>query len=153
MDPFSAAASAVSVAGLLGQSCLFISNILRDISGAPADIEHHQAALNAFCAALRKIDTLCSENESVIELSPEFSALLHAWLKDFRTAEAKLREICQKVDKGRGTRTWTKMKWALSLDRWLDKFLRRVQDYHSIFSLELMTILMFVAAIPNFLAS
>lgn len=149
MDPFSAAASALSTAGLLGQSCLFISNLLRDISDAPADIEHHQAALEALNAGLRRIDLLRSENKSVIELTPEFSALLCAWLKDFEIAEAKLRVVCKKVAKGRGTRTWTKMKWSLSLDHWLASFLRRVQGYHSIFTTELMVILMFVAAFPG----
>ena len=41
MDPLSVTASAISVVGLLSQSCLFVSDFFRNFSDAPVDIKHH----------------------------------------------------------------------------------------------------------------
>lgn len=142
MDPFSTTASSVTVAGLLGQSCLFIANFLRDFYQAPDEINHHHTALRALHAGLRQIQALQTEHASTIVLTPEFAVLLTDWSKDFEHVEMKLSRRREKLDKDKCTKTWVRMRWSLSLDPWLGKFLNRVQIYHSIFSTELMTILM-----------
>lgn len=142
MDPFSTTASAVTVAGLLGQSCLSIANFFRDFSQAPIEINHHHTAFRALHAGIRQIEALQREHPSTIVLTPEFAALLTDWLKDFDNVEMKLSRKRESLDKDKFTRTRAKIRWSLSLDPWLEKFLNRVQIYHSIFSTELMTILM-----------
>ena len=137
-------ASAVAIIGLLSQSCVFVCDFLGKISDAPVDIKNHHTALKALYAGLGKIQDLHTKNPSVIELTPEFSALVLEWLTDFVTIEAKLRKFHEKIGGRKGTRAWARVIWSLSSDRWLGKFLNRVHTYHAIFSSELMLLLMSV---------
>ncbi len=147
MDPLSVTASAVTVAGLLSQSCLFISKFLRSCSAAPNDIKYHHLALQALYAGLRKIQDLHTKNPSAFELTPEFSALLPKWLADFVTIEARIRRIREKFRGDRSTKAWARVVWSLTSEQWLRKFLHRVHLYHTIFSSELMLVLMSVPII------
>ena len=142
MDPLSATASAITVVGLLSQSCLFVFDFLRNISDATFVIKNHYLALQALHADLRKIQDLHTKSPSLIELTPQFSILLPEILADFTTIEAKLRKIRAKLGQGKGTKAWAKVTWSLSSEQWLHKFLGRVQTYHAIFSSELMLVLM-----------
>ena len=85
----------------------------------------------------------------MVELTPEFSALVPEWLADFKTVEAKLRKMYEKFSGGKGTRAWARAIWSLSSEQWLEKFLKRVHLYHAIFSSELMLLLLSVSAIKN----
>ena len=142
MDPLSATASAVTVVGLLSQSCLFVFDFLRNFSDASFVIKNHYLALQALHADLRKIQDLHTKNPSLVELTPQFSVLIPEMLADFTTVEAKLRKIRGKLGEGKGTKAWARVTWSLSSEQWLDKFLSRVQTYHAIFSSELMLVLM-----------
>ena len=142
MDPLSVTASAVTVAGLLSQSCLFVSDFLRNFSDASFDIKNHHLALQALHADLRKIQDLHTKNPSIVELTPEFSVLVPEMLADFTTVEAKLRKIRGKLRESKGSKAWARLTWSLSSEQWLEKFLSRVHTYHAIFSSELMLVLM-----------
>ena len=153
MDPLSVTASAVTVIGLLSQSCFFVSGFLQNLCDAPVDIKNHHIALRALYAGLRKIQDLHTKNPSIVEFTPEFSALVLEWLTDFVTIEAKLRVLREKIGEGKGTRAWARVTWSLSSERWLGKFLNRVQTYHAIFSSELTLLLMSVLIVKYWIAS
>ena len=140
MDPLSITASAITVVGLLSQSCLSVFDFLQRCSDAPVDIKIHHLALQALHADLRKIQDLHAKNPSILELSPEFSALVPELLADFLAVETKLRKIRAKFDQGKGTKLWARVTWSLSSEQWLGKFLDRVQIYQTVFTSELMLV-------------
>ena len=110
-------ADAVAIIGLLSQPCIFDCEFLGNFSDAPVDIKDHYIALKALYAGLGKIQDLHTKNPTVIELSPELSALMLEWLTDIVTIEAKLRKIYEQIGGGKGTRAWARVIWSLSSDR------------------------------------
>ena len=140
MDPLSITASAITVVGVLSQSCLSGFDFLQRCSNAPVDIKIHHLAIQALYADLRKIQDLHAKNPLIVELSPEFSALVPELLADFLAVETKLRKIHAKFGQGKGTKVWARVTWSLSSEQWLGKFLDRVQVYHTVFISELMLI-------------
>ena len=151
MDPLSATASAIAIIGLLGQSCQFVSRFLGGISDASASIRARHTTLQALSASLRKIQALYAENSQITEPAPEFAAQVADCMTDFVTIEAKLRKAIEGLNKGRCTRRLAKLKWSISSEDWLKRFLTRVQRYHAVMSLELMTLQMSLPIRPSFL--
>ena len=137
MEPLSATASVISVVGLLSQSCGFVATFFRGISDAPVDIKRHRVVLQGLDTTVRELHTRCRENASTITLSPAFSNLLAECMADFATIETKLRQAEESCGKGYRRRIWGRMKWSLSSEHWLGKFLRRLQQYCAVISLEL----------------
>jgi hypothetical protein len=142
MDPLSAAANTIAVLGLTGQSCQFLFNFFRSVLEAPKDIQHYTATLRALHSTFSRIQLLCLDEHYSVRLSPEFGPQLTQCMIDLKTTAAKIRKIDDMLTKSRVLRTWAKFKWSSSSDHWLGKFFSRVQMYHTMFSLELMTIQM-----------
>lgn len=153
MDPLSGTASTIAIVGLLSQSCRFLFTIFRDISDAPTELEYYTTALRALEVGLGRIQALHTVNASTFQLTPEFSSHAAQCMADFRSIEARLTQAKLKFDKGRGVRMWAMMKWSLSAEHWLGKFLARVQIFHTIVSLELRALETYALTLTSPLAS
>ena len=142
-DPLSVTANLVAVIGIAGQSCRLLFEFLQTVSEAPKEIQQQITALKALSSTFRGIQTLGQHMPAELAWSSEFHALLLECMTDLRAMESKMKKLNEHLERGRMRRTWARLKWSSS-DLDLRKFLARVQTYHTTFSLDLLTLHMYV---------
>lgn len=140
MDPFSTTANAIAVIGITCKTCQSLYYFFSEISDAPKDVRQHFQALQSLGSVLSNIQVLFAHSEVQPHVSVEFKACLRECIADVHTVETKVCKVNSSFQKGRLHRTWARLKWSSSTDHWLGKFFDRIQTYHTIFSLELITI-------------
>jgi hypothetical protein len=143
MDPLSITANTVAVVGFAGQSCRLLYEFLRTVSDAPQEIQQHITALKALSSTFAGIQTLGQHMPAELAWSSGFRARLSECMADFQATEIKMKKLNEHLEKGRLRRTWARVKWSSS-DHYLRRFFTRVQAYHTTFSLDLLTLHMYV---------
>lgn len=81
------------------------------------------------------------------EFMGRFSGHLAHYLADLRGMEARVRKVDRTFKVVGRRRSWARPTWSLNSKDWLNKFFYRVQVYHAVFSLELLTIQTWVSSI------
>lgn len=143
MDPVSMTANTVAIVGFAGQSGRLLYEFLRTLSDAPKEIQQHIATLKALSSTFAGIQTLGQHMPAELAWSSGFRARLSECIEDFQAAEIKMKKLNEHLEKGHLRRTWARLKWSSS-DNYLRSFFTRVQTYHTTFSLDLLTLHMYV---------
>jgi hypothetical protein len=142
-DPLSVSASTLAVICFAGQSCRFLFGFFHNVAEVPKDIQQHLSALQALSSTFERIRALGEDMPTSVQWPADFDTRLRDCLADFRSVEVKMQKVSKQIEKGRLRRTWAKLKW-LSNDQSLNKFFTRVQTYHAMFALDLLTLQMYV---------
>lgn len=144
-DPVSATASILATMSFAGESCKFLFEFFRAVSGAPKEVQQHVTSLHALRSTFSSIESLSKDISLERELSQEFHVELKGCMADIQATELKVRKISEDLERSKLRRTWTRLKWSSSAEHWLSKFFTRVHLYHATFCLDLQTLQMFVS--------
>lgn len=142
-DPLSTTASTIAIVGFAGESCQFLFEFFRTVSGAPREVEHHVSSLRALRATFTGIESLSNDISLDGALPQEFHIRLKECMADIKAIELRVRKANEDLERSKLRRTWTRLKWSSSADHWLSKFLARVHSYHTTFCLDLLTLQMY----------
>ena len=139
MDPLSAIASVLAVAGLATTSCEFLCKALRLFSEAEEDLHHHITAVQALQSILAGIAALEEDTPNAGMITPEFNARLRACLSDLQGMEKLAKSFYAQIEEGRARRAWAKLRWSSAAQRHkLKRHLRRIDSYHMSLSTDLL---------------
>lgn len=141
-DPLSSAASLIAVLGFSLQSCKYLVGFFQGIAGAPTHVRHNVLWLQALHSTLSELHGLSKDIHfhcAHIELPSGFNARIEECKTDLLETESRIRRVSQNLQGTRMLQTWTRVKYSFAADQWLANFFRRLQTYHTVFTLDLMT--------------
>lgn len=140
MDPLSVTANAIAVVGITCKTCRSLYHFFRGLAEVSDDVRRICKTLQSLESVLSSIQLLHADAEIERYITREFKVCLEECMLDIRSVEARVRKADMLLQKGRLHRSWAQLKWSSTADHWLDKFFARVQTYHTVFSLELITL-------------
>ena len=139
MDPLSAIASVLTVAGLATTSCECLCKALRLFSEAPEDLHDHIAAVQELQSTLAGIAALEVNTPNAGIITPEFNARLRACMHDLQAMEKLAKLFHAQIEKGRARKAWAKLRWSSEDQRHKRKrYWRRIDSYRMSFSMDLL---------------
>ena len=138
-DPLSITASVLTVVACAAQSCDGLCRFLRSISEVSEDIQHHIAALQALQSTFAGIAALERDIPIRAFIKPAFKVRLNECMLDLQEMEKLVKSFHIQLEEGRVRRMWTRVRWSsLSHNHKLQKYLSRIESYHTTFSLDLL---------------
>ena len=140
MDPVSATASVIAIAGVAGKSCQALLSFFHGISEAQEDILQFCKTLQSLESTLQCIRSLCTDPNVRQHLTQNFTVCLKECFSELEAADTKCRKAQNLMQRGKMQSSWARLRWYLSAEHWLKKFFFHVQTYHTVFSLELSTL-------------
>jgi len=144
-DPLSATANIVAILVVSIQSCAQLVEFYQKLADAPAEVRHNALWLRTLQSTFGELQTLAQDprfSDFQAHLPANFDARLTNCRADLQQTEARVRRVCKGLDGGKMQQTWAKVKHCFAGEQWLAKFSRRLQMYHSAFTIDLATIQM-----------
>jgi hypothetical protein len=144
-DPVSAAANIATVLVVTVQTCARLVEFYQKLTDAPAEVRHKALWLKALQSTFSELQTLVRDprfSDFQAHLPAGFDARLADCGADLRQMESRVRRVCTRLDGGRMVQTWARVKHSFAGEQWSVGCSRRLQMYHSAFSIDLATIQM-----------
>lgn len=140
MEPVSSTASIIAITGLACKSCQTLISFFRDISEVRADILHFCCTLQSLDSTLQDIKLLCTDPQINQYITPNLTNCLESCLSEVQDVDTKCQKAQKLIQRGTLHSGWARLRWYLSAEHWLKKFLAHIQTYHIVLSLEWSTL-------------
>jgi hypothetical protein len=136
MDPISASSGAITLLVTASRSCKFIYDFLMEYSEASTRISKHCALLLALHDALKRLIELRESTQPSLQSRADFLDRIRVLLVEIREAEDSLSSLTGLIQQGRRDRILAKLKWVVSKDTKLRRFLDGLQPWLAFFLFE-----------------
>lgn len=142
MDPLSVTASVLTLVAAAGQSCKFVSSLVRQVNGAQDEIKKQCLVIDALSTTFVKMGTLLGTLPGTVQASSEIVRSLEDFVKEVRAIEVLAHDSNQLVGGRNGQSLCARVKWVLIGEKRWERFIKDLVIWNTVFSNELKMIQM-----------
>lgn len=142
MDALSVSGSVVALLTVAAGSCGYLFAFFRSLSDTPADIRSLSNSIRCLQTTLLGLRTLYADLPVDYQMRSGLAAKITEFLGKTREVEQMISSSSAMLSRGTMRRSWTRVKWTLTSDRWLGKFFKDLEFWNLLFSHEVSAVQM-----------